>query len=169
MSWMEEPEGLEKLRVDLPNHPLVTGETLWGKHLRDDLYELRNVPFHAYGLNFRDVVETRSESPGDTRTIVRVHRRSGHRTLHVCFTEDSLLEERIPSLMSLHAAGATFEGASQAYFAIDVEPDGDYRMVCNQLEDWQKQGLLTFEACEARDQGSFGATPDRLDLWKAGS
>jgi hypothetical protein len=169
MSWMEAPEGLDKLRVDLPNHPMVTGETLWAKHLRDNLYEIRNVPFHAYGLNFRDVVETTVESPDEPPVIVRVRRRSGHQTLRVCFTEESLLEERIPSLMSLHAAGATFEGASQSYFAIDVEPGGDLLAVRDQLREWQDQGLLTFETCEARDHASFGATPDRLDLWKAES
>jgi hypothetical protein len=155
MSWMEAPEGLVKLRVDLPNHPLVTGETLWGKHLRDDLYEIRNVPFHAYGLNFCDVVETVAQAAGEPRLVRRVHRRSGHRTLRVTFTEEALLEERVPSLMKLRPLGGTFEGASQAYFAIDVEPEGDYLAICHQLEELRDQGLLSFETGESLDDVSF--------------
>lgn len=167
MSWMEAPEGLHKLRVDLPHHPMVTGETLWAKHLRDNLYEIRNVPFHAYGLNFRDVVEAEPGAPGEPLVVVRVRRKSAHRTLRVCFTEESLLEERVPSLLQLRDAGATFESASAAYFALDIEPGGDYLAVCEQLRQWQAQGLLTFETCEARDHASFGSTPEHLDPWRA--
>jgi Domain of unknown function (DUF4265) len=164
MSWTETPAGLDKLRVDLPNHPQVTGETLWGKRLGEGLYELRNVPFHAYGLNFRDVVQASPAKPGEPPTVRRVQRAGGHRTLRLCFTEEALLPERVPSLMSLRKLGATFEGASQSYFAIDVEPGGDYPAVCQRLRQWQEQGLLTFETGEARDFGSFDALPARLEL-----
>jgi Domain of unknown function (DUF4265) len=155
MSWMEAPEGLVKLRVDLPNHPLVTGETLWGKQLRHGLFEIRNVPFHAYGLNFRDVVETTAQAAGEPPLVRRVQRRSGHRTLRVTFTEEALLEERVPSLMKLRPLGGTFEGASPAYFAIDVEPGGDYLAICHQLEELRDQGLLSFETGESGDEASF--------------
>jgi hypothetical protein len=155
MSWMQAPEGLVKLRVALPNHPHVKGETLWGKPVSGGLYEVRNVPFHAYGLNFRDLVEVSADAAVQPPTIRQVRVRSGHRTLRVCFTEEALLEERVPNLMTLRALGATFEGASQAYFAIDVEPGGAYGLICEHLEGWRDQGILTFETCEARDGGSF--------------
>ena len=157
MSWMEAPDGLDSLRVELPEHPHVKGETMWGKEMGDGLYELRNVPFHAYGLNFRDVVEASVEAEGGMLCIRRVVERSGHRTLRVCFTEDALLEERVPSLLTLRSLGATFEGASASYFAIDVEPEGDYSHICERLHQWQEQGLLTFEPGEARNPASFDA------------
>jgi len=164
---MENPEGLEKLRVELPNHPQVQGETLWAMPVGGKLYEVRNVPFHAYGLNFRDVVEAEAEVADEPPTVRRVHRRSGHRTLRVCFTEEALFEERVPTLMKLRNLGATFEGASQAYFAIDVEPSGDYLRICELLGQWQDQGLLSFETCEARDLRFFDAGPGRLESWKS--
>ena len=71
------------------------------------------------------------------------------------FTEEALLEERVPSLMKLRPLGGTFEGASPAYFAIDVEPDGDHLAICHQLEDLRDQGLLSFETSESRDDVSF--------------
>ncbi len=157
MSWMESPDGLAKLRVALPNHPLVKGETLWGKQVGRCLYELRNVPFHAYGLNFRDVVEVAPEAVDGPPTIRRVHRPSGHRTLRVCFTEEAVLEERVPSLLTLRELGATFESASQSYFAIDVEPSGAYARICDRLQSWRDQGILTFETGEARSAMSFDA------------
>jgi hypothetical protein len=167
MSWMQMPEGLEKLRVELPNHPHVTGETMWGKDVGRGRYEIRNVPFHAYGLNFRDVVEVAEGAEGEPPCIRRVHRRSGHRTLRVCFTEAALLEERVPSLLTLRRHGATFEGASQSYFAIDVDPLGTYASICEQLELWQEQGLLSFETCEAPEVGPFDAPAGRHDLARA--
>jgi hypothetical protein len=157
MSWMQSPEGLDKLRVALPNHPLVRGETMWGMRVGKELYELRNVPFHAYGLNFRDVVKATEDVAGEPPIVRLVHRPSGHRTLRVCFTEESLLAERVPSLMTLRKLGATFEGASPAYFAIDVEPDGAYGRICERLQQWHDEGILTFERCDVRIAGSFDA------------
>jgi hypothetical protein len=161
MGWTEDPAGLTKIRVPLPNHSLVGGESIWARHIAEDRYELRNVPFHAYDLNFLDVVEAVADADdADGKpTVRRVTRRSGHRTLRVCFDESSLLEERLPLLMLLRPQGATFEGASERYFAIDVEPHGNYAGICAQLQEWQQQGLLWFETCGARAPGSFDEPP----------
>jgi hypothetical protein len=159
MGWTEDPAGLTKIRVPLPNHSLVGGESIWARQIAEDRYELRNVPFHAYDLNFLDVVEAVAETDDGKPTVRRVTRRSGHRTLRVCFHESSLLEERLPLLMLLRPQGATFEGASERYFAIDVEPYGDYLAVCAQLQEWAQQGVLWFETCQARAPGSFDEGP----------
>jgi hypothetical protein len=157
MSWMNEPDGLDKLRIELPNHPNVSGETLWAERLGKNLYEIRNVPFHAYGLNFLDVVVATPKGAGELPTIDRVHRRSGHRTIRICFTEDTLLEERVPTLMSLQRHGATFEGASQAYYAIDVGPDGNWARICDTVKSWSDQGLVTFETGDSPSRDVFDA------------
>jgi hypothetical protein len=152
-------DGLTKIRVELPNHPNVGGESMWALTVGEDVYELRNVPFHAYDLNFLDVVEARAEGPEMRPTVRRVVRRSGHQTLRCCFNESALQEERLPLMMGLRALGATFEGASGSYFAIDVEPGGDYLAVREQLRAWEEQGLLSYETCEARVPGSFDDRP----------
>jgi len=156
---MRPSDELTKIRVELPNHPHVGGESMWALSVGEDVYELRNVPFHAYDLNFRDVVEARVEGPEDRPVVRRVVRRSGHLTLRCCFNESALLEERIPLLMSLRPMHATFEGASASYFAIDVEPGGDFLAVREQLREWEQQGLLSYETCEARVPGSFDDRP----------
>ena len=55
-----------QVRVDLPNHPLTESETLWARPLEDGRFEVRNVPFYAYGLNFLDLVrrEKTAKAPG---------------------------------------------------------------------------------------------------------
>jgi hypothetical protein len=159
MGSLEAPEGLIKIHVDLPHHPTVGGESMWARRVGDDRYELRNSPFHAYDLNFLDVVQATADEPDGKPVVRRVIRRSGHQTLRVCFNESALVEERIPLLMSLRPLGATIEGASQSYFAIDVEPDGDYVSVRAQLREWEEQGILSHETCEARVTGSFDAHP----------
>ena len=161
MGSTEAPEGLTKIYVELPNHHSVAGEAMWGRALGPDRYELRNVPFHAYDLNFLDVVDT-VRVPADPRPrVARVIRRSGHLTLRVSFDDGCSLEERIPLLRSLGPLGASFESASPSYFALDVEPGGDYQAICQELGLWQSHGVLWFETCGARVTGSFDDLPAR--------
>jgi hypothetical protein len=158
----EHEDGLVKIYVDLPNHWGVAGEAMWARPVGQHRYEIRNVPFHAFDLNFLDVVEAAPEGSDPRPRVRRVIRRGGHQTLRVVFHESALLEERIPLLRELRAHGASFEGASQSYFAIDVEPGGDYRAVVDQLARWQQEGILRYESCEARVPGSFDEpTPGR--------
>ena len=82
---MATDENLTKVHVDLPNNPAMGGESMWAVDLGNDLYELRNVPFHAYDLNFGDVVRATADSPELKPEIRGVERRSGHRTLRVFF------------------------------------------------------------------------------------
>ena len=49
-------EELVKIHIDLTGNADSGGEAMWAKALGGDLYEVRNVPFHAYGLNCFDVV-----------------------------------------------------------------------------------------------------------------
>ena len=74
---------------------------------------------------------------------------------------DSLTEsERVEHLRSLNDLKASFEGANKRYFAIDIEPEGDYEAVCDRLAAWEAQGLLEFETCEARVAGAFDDPPE---------
>jgi hypothetical protein len=147
---MTADEQLTKIVVDLPNHWATGGEGMWAKPLGKDLYEIRNVPFYAYGLNFGDVVRAIQPAIDKKPVVAELVWASGHRTLRVTFT-DSLAESERPELLrSLSEMKASFEGANKRYFALDIEPAGDYNAVCDRLADWEANGLLEYETCEAR-------------------
>lgn len=153
-------EALTKILVDLPNHWAIGIESMWARPLGADLYELRNVPVHAYGLNFLDVVEALPSPQVGKPVVCRVVERGGHRTLRVMFNDACAMEKRVPMLASLRAWGASVEGATKTLFAIDVEPAGDYDAICARLWDWEREGLLEFETCEERAPGSFDDAPE---------
>ena len=155
-----ESKNFTKVHVDLPRHWAVGGESMWARALGDDLYELQNVPFHAYDLNFLDVVEAVAASPDLKPAVLRVVRRSGHRTLRVIFSEPTLESSQISVLESLRDLSASFEKATKKLFAIDIKPDGDYQGVCDRLAAWAKDGLLEYETCEARAEGTFDDKPE---------
>jgi len=154
------PEALTKVYVDLPNHRATGGESMWAMALGADAYELRNVPFHAYDLNHLDVVEAIPTGPGLKPQVRHVIRRSGHRTLRVIFLESTPEVDRRPLLAGLVDLGATTERATDILFAIDISPGGDCQGVRDRLDAWDELGLLKYETCEARAEGSFDDLPE---------
>ena len=150
-------DNLTKIHVDLPNNEDVGGESLWAEELGNNLYRIRNVPFNAYGLNFHDVVYAKSESEELKPSILKVHQYSGHKTLRVIFIDDSTEQERIKKLKELNEYKAYHENANGVLFAIDVKVGGNYGAVCDALYAWENQGVLSYETCEARNEGRFDA------------
>ena len=157
---MNEAEKLTKVCVDLPNHWATGGESMWAVDLGDDLYELRNVPFHAYGLNFGDVVRATADSPDLKPEIRAVVRRSGHRTLRVVFTGEQVESRMIALLESLNPLAVSFERSTAHYFALDLEPEADIARVRGVLDEWEDTGLASYETCEEQVPGSFDAAPE---------
>ena len=158
---MDADEQLTKVVVDLPNHWAVGGEGMWAKSLGDDLYEIRSVPFYAYGLSFGDVVRAVQPAPDKKPVVSELVRSGGHRTLRVSFS-DSVAESERPNLLrTLNQLKTSYEGANVRHFAIDIEPEGDYEAVCDRLADWEAQGLLEYETCESRVAGRFDDAPGR--------
>jgi hypothetical protein len=159
---MDRDENLTKVHIDLPNHWATGGESLWVLDLGDDLYELRNVPFYAYGLNFGDVVRATPDNPELKPEVRAVVRPSGHQTLRVFF-EKSVTEERILDLLnSLRPLDASFERATRRYFALDLEPGADIVAIRGELDRWQREGLADYETCEARQPGSLTTRQKRM-------
>ncbi len=150
---------LTKVHVDLPNHWGTNGEALWARALGDDRYEIRNVPFYVYDLNFHDVVEARSAAPDLKPSVLRVLERSGHRTMRLFFQDgvpEGELLRRLHSLQDLHVS---FERCSTRYVALDLEPEANSEAVRHRLEAWTREGVLEYETCEARVPGSFDDAP----------
>jgi hypothetical protein len=57
-------------------------------------------------------------------------------------------------LVELHKWKAFYENADGRLYAVDVEPEGDYQAVCDQLWAWQQEGKLFYETgmTKAEDQ-----------------
>jgi len=152
---------LTSLLVELPNHwAAQRTESLWACRVGDDLYQLVDIPFFAYGLHYGDVV--RAE-----RVIRGVVRPSGHTTLRIVFRRDDEPRARRIGLMSeLAAMKVSFEAWDDSFFALDVAPDGDVDAVIERLEWLEKRDVLGFETCEARVHGSFDdADHSSLRAW----
>jgi hypothetical protein len=133
-----------KVHVDLPNNPRTGGEAMWATPLGNDLYELRNSPFYAYGLNYGDVVRAVPRAPDQKPSVLEIVRRSGHRTIWVTFTDEASAQARSQRLAELNRWQAFHENANGTYFALDVEPDGSFNDVLGQLAAWREQGVLTY-------------------------
>jgi hypothetical protein len=151
---------LTQLYVHLPYHWARNGESLWGRRLGGDRYELHTVPLCAYGLNLADVVEATAEAPEVVPEIRRVLIHSGHRTLRLFFV-DSLPEcKRLALLRRLNRLAVAFERGSENWFALDVAPGVDIKKVLKTLDRWRLRGWSAYETCEARVAGSFDDRPD---------
>jgi len=149
-----------KVHVDLPNHWHSGGESMWARLVGPGLFELHNVPFFAYGLNFLDVVEARAPATTEVLEIVRLVKPSGYRTIRVMFDKSVEPERRKELLNTLKEHGASFENADSTLFAISVRPDGDYLAILDALDVWANQDVLGLETCEERVDGSFDDSPD---------
>jgi hypothetical protein len=154
-----EPQ-LIKVHVDLPHHWAVSGESMWAAHLGGDRYEIRNVPFYAYGLNFGDVVTATADDPSLKPEVRRVLKRSSHQTMRVCFMETVPLKRRISLLRYLARFAVVFEGGTETLFALDLKPDADVDRVRDRLDEWCRRDLCDYETGEARVGGSFGGQPE---------
>ena len=121
------------------------GERFWAKPLGVDLYELRNVPWYAYRLNFGDVVRAVDDDPDRAPRIVEAVTRSGHRTIRIFFAEETRRPEQEEILAELDGLRASHERAGGRLLALDVEPEADYRAVLEHLRRLEAEDLLTFE------------------------
>lgn len=151
---------LTKVYVDLPNHWARGGESMWARPLGGDRYELRNVPVHAYDLNFGDIVHAVPDAPDQKPRVRRIIIRSGHQTLRLFFDDSVPEERRLALLGSLKPLHVSFERATASIFALDVEPEADMGRVQAELDQWQESGWAQYETCEARVAGSFDEAPE---------
>jgi len=148
-------ENLTKIRIDLPQHWATNGESFWAEDLGDELYRIRNVPFYAYGLNFYDVVRAASDDPEIVPEICEVVEPSGHQTLRILFSKEVSRETQVNLLSQLEEYKAYYERADGIHIAVDIEAEGSFTDTYDKIQEWEDDGLLSFESCEAREVGSF--------------
>ncbi len=151
------PDELTNVCVELPNHWWLKGESFWARPLGNDLYELQNVPFCAYGLNFGDIVRAVPASPERKPEITEVVERSGNETLRVSFSVER--EQQAPFIEGLQALGAEAERANATFVALNVPRGVDLDALLSHLDALEEDGVLHFETCEERVPGSFDDRP----------
>jgi Domain of unknown function (DUF4265) len=96
-------------------------ETLWATKVGQDEYQLDNSPFYAYSVSWRDVVCAPFDSTEGFPTFQRRVRKSGNRTVRVIL--EGLMQSGVEPngvLQGLVALGCSYEGANEAYFAVNI-------------------------------------------------
>jgi hypothetical protein len=136
-------EHLEHVIVELNDHYSGNGaERMWAKPLGNNLYEVRNVPFYSYDVNFGDIVHAIADQPDHWPTVDRIHMRSGHKTLRI-FIKDEKSKERV--LDGLNPLKAYYENCDGALYAVNVNPDADYQKIIDYLDQFVESGVLGLE------------------------
>jgi hypothetical protein len=130
-------------------------EGLWAEPLGGDRFKLWNVPWHARGLNWGDIVrcERREmEGGGEHLQIADVVERSGHVGFSAYFYAETPEEQRNAVLRDLEGMGAWFEwyepggeGRGRLY-AVDVPPDADWQRVYDYLTKAEERGVLGWQS-----------------------
>jgi hypothetical protein len=138
-----------KIYVDLSDIETVGGESMRAKPLGADLYEIRNSPWHAYGVHFGDVVRATSPSPDIKPVFDKAVKRRGHKTLCVFFSEGA---DEKPILEKLEGMKASYEKAWNRFYAIDAEPEGDYQAVCDYSWSLEQKGILKCETGATKEE-----------------
>lgn len=146
---------LTKIYIDLPEHWAVGGESLWAKPLGGDLYEVDNIPFYAYGINYKDIVRAAAREANTKPQVEEVVNASGHKTLRFFFAEHVSTDTQHETLHALRQTGLSFERAGERYVAVDVPPHVDYAATCSELDRLEGAGVLEYETCEIRVAGRF--------------
>jgi hypothetical protein len=150
-----EEESLTKVYIDLPQHWATGGESMWALPLGGDLYEIRNTPFYAYGINWGDIVRADSNDPKLKPEVREVVAPSGNKTLRVFLNKELSQTDQDAMLSALQHLDISWERADDHYVAIDIHPEADYQAVCDKLMELEQEGMLEYETCEAREPGSF--------------
>ena len=123
-------------------HTLET-ESVWAEPLSDSLYQIRNVPFYAKGINLDDVVRT--VLVGEKLFLESIEQRSGHSTYRF-FTMDGITDEQwMPYWKPLEELGCTFERGTTRLFSVDIPPDADIYRAYELLNMGEKSGIWGFE------------------------
>jgi hypothetical protein len=150
-----EEESLTKVYIDLPHHWATGGESMWALPLGGNLYEIRNAPFYACGINWGDIVRADTNDPTLKPEVREVVAPSGNKTLRVFLNKELSQTDQDAVLASLQYLDISWERADDHYVAIDIHPETDYQAVCDKLMELEQEGMLEYETCEAREAGSF--------------
>ena len=145
---MENEDDLVKVHFDLSEPDMgVGGESLWAAPVGVNLYELRNSPWHVRSVNWLDVVEAIPRNENESPEFVRVHKRSGHRTIHV-YILDAGKNQTQEILDNCSRLGSTYEGMDDRMYALDFKPGIDLTPTIEYLESLKVQDVADWRINE---------------------
>jgi len=119
-------------------------ESLWALNLGDDRYQIQNVPFHAYGVSYDDIVLAKANDEGQL-IVQAVRERGGHSTYRVILNPHTTDEEFERAWKKLASIGSTYERATDRLIAIDIPPETDIYEAYAALESGEKENVWGFE------------------------
>ena len=144
----EKTDELVKVVVDLPENDMgVGGEGLWAMPIGDDVYEIRNSPWHARNINWGDWVKAVAPSEDKWPQFVSIVKRSGHRTIHVYFLQDDQ-ERKKEILQRINKLGAFYEEAFGKMYAVDCAPEVALDPIIEYLSPLKESEALDFRISE---------------------
>jgi hypothetical protein len=133
----------EKIVIDLPPGELkTTAESVWGKRVGDDRYELENVPVWAYGLAYGDVVEANTGEDG-RKHFRKLLSKGGLLTVRAAGPEaDQDTFNKLYEELKRHAVA--YERFSPSYAAFAMDP-GAFAKVERTIDDAERSGAIHVE------------------------
>lgn len=133
---------------------MVAGETIFAKPLGGDRYEIDNIPFFAYDVALRDVVEAKRGADG-ALAAQRVVERRGHSTFRLLLAPTTGLAWSSPTarLKHLRDLGCRYERGMPDgnLIALDIPPKVDLAMVRTIAEEGMDAGAWSYEEAHASD------------------
>jgi hypothetical protein len=144
----DDDSNLVKVHFDLQEPEMgIGGESLWAAAVGPNLYELRNSPWHVRTVNWLDVVEAIPKAEDKLPEFVKVHKRSGHRTIHF-YVFDAGQSSKKKILETCNQFGATYEGMDDRMYALDFAPEIDIAPAIKYLESLQDRESMTWRLNE---------------------
>jgi hypothetical protein len=144
----DDESNLVKIHFDLQEPEMGVGrESLWAAAVGPNLHELKNSPWHVRTVNWLDVVEAIPEAEDQLPEFVRVHKRSGHRTMHV-YVFDAGQNSKQEILNTCNQLGATYEGMDDRMYALDFAPEIDIAPAIEYLESLRDRELTAWRLNE---------------------
>jgi hypothetical protein len=144
----ENGEEFVKVVVDLPEPDFgVSGEGMWAVSLGDDVYEIRNSPWHARNINWGDWVKAVAPSADKWPVFKSIVKRSGHRTIHVFLLEEGLGRKQ-EILAEVNKLGASYENSDGKMYAVDCPPEMDVIPLTKYFDELEAEEVLDYRTNE---------------------
>ncbi len=122
-------------------------ETLWADPLlKENSFQVRNIPFYAKGISLDDVIET--DEVDGSKYFKGILKKSGHSTYRI-FLADKVTERQFESFWEpLEKIGCSYEKGFNRFYSIDVPNDTDIYKAFSLLEDGEKNSVWEFEEAD---------------------
>jgi hypothetical protein len=121
----------------------IAEETIWADPYNGH-YKVDNIPFYAPNLAYNDIISV--EEDDGVLYFDSLIKASGHSTVQVIFFEINKEKEVLNKLEEMGCAWEGMKGGT--YYAIDIPPEKDYRIIKEILDIERQNSVLDYkEAC----------------------